>query len=199
MPGSSVQCLVLDEEQETLTPADAADGEQCGYSAASGLAAYVARTGERVQLERINLDPRYDPDIDNPEGWVDARLLAAPIPGLERSSVGVLAVLRSGSAPAFTPAEARLIAFLAECAAPTLAQILLQSRVQSWLVAQAAGTESNSEIFRQEAIAYHLRNWDQEGEVLKTPPTWLRRTYWAMLGLFLAGTVLAAVWGLRVK
>ena len=40
-----VQCFLYDPDAETLTPADASESEKWTYSAASGLAAFVARTG----------------------------------------------------------------------------------------------------------------------------------------------------------
>jgi hypothetical protein len=54
---------------------------------------------------------------------------------------------------------------------------------------RAAGAEANNAIFRQEALEYHLRSWDQQGDVLKVLPPWLRRAFWIVLALFSASVV----------
>ena len=184
-----VQCFVYDADAETLTPADASESEKWTYSAASGLAAFVARTGRQICLDRVGADPRYDSDIDAPPEMTSARFLAEPIRGPNGSPAGVLTAVRSSEQAAFSGEEVRLIELLAECSAPTFNQILLQSRVQALLTKRTAGTEANSAIFRQEALDYHVRNWDQQGDVLKVLPGWLRRTFWLVLGLFSAGSL----------
>jgi len=181
-----VQCFVYDPEAETLTPADAAENERWSYSAASGLVAFVARTGEPVCVDRVGVDPRYDSDIDAPAEMSSARFLAEPIPRAGGLPAGVLTAVRSSEQAAFSDEEVRLIRLLAECSAPTFNQILLQNRVQELLTKRATGTEANSGIFRQEALDYRVRSWDQQGDVLKVLPAWLRRSFWVILGLFSA-------------
>ncbi len=182
-----VQCFLYDADAETLTPADASESEKWTYSAASGLAAFVARTGQRICLDRVGADSRYDSDIDAPPEMSKARFLAEPIMGPDGVPAGVLTAVRSSEQAAFSQQEVRSIELLAECSAPTFNQILLQSRVQALLTKRTAGTLANSETFRQEALDYHVRNWDQQGDVLKVLPAWLRRTFWVVLGLFSAG------------
>jgi len=184
-----VQCFVYDPDAETITPADASESEKWTYSAASGLVAFVARTGKRVCVDRVGLDPRYDPDIDAPVEMSNARFLAEPIIGLGGLPAGVLTAARSGEHAAFSHEEIRLIESLAECSALTFNQILLQNRVQSLLMKRAAGAEANNAIFREEALEYHLRSWDQQGDVLKVLPPWLRRAFWIVLALFSASVV----------
>ncbi len=180
-----VQYLVYDAEDETLTPADAPDKKEWSESAAAGLAAFVARTGERIRLDCIGLDPRYDSEADNPGGPEDARFLAVPLVGPKGLPAGVITASRNGKSIPFSEEDARLLELLVECAAPTLNQIALQNRVQKLLLKRAAS--SNSDVFREEALEHHIRNWDQQGEVLKTLPTWLRTSYWVMLALVVVG------------
>jgi GAF domain-containing protein len=180
-----VQYLVYDAEDETLTPADALDNKEWSESAAAGLVAFVARTGEPIRLDCIGLDPRYDSEADNPGGPEDARFLAQPLIGPEGLPVGVITATRSGHSIPFSEEDARLLDLLAECAAPTLNQITLQNRVQKLMLKRAES--SNSDVFREEALEHHIRSWDQQGEVLKTLPAWLRTTYWVMLALVVVG------------
>ena len=184
---SYVQCLVYDPDEETLTSTNIADGEESSYSAASGLAAFVARTGNPVRLDRVGDDPRYDSDIDNPTALDHARLAAEPIFGPAGTPVGVLLAVRNGESPSFSTVDLQFIRLIAECAAPTLSQILLKDGVQDLLTGRVAGEDPNSGIFRQEALEHHIRSWDRQGDVLKTLPLWLRRTYWAVLALVLVG------------
>jgi GAF domain-containing protein len=181
-----VQCFVYDTDTETLTPADAAESEKWTYSAASGLVAFVARTGERICVDEIGMDPRYDSDIDAPAEMNNARFLAEPILGPRGLPAGVITALRSSEQASFSDEEIRLIELLAECLAPTFNQILLQSRVQSLFTKRVSGADANSGIFRPEALDYHVRSLDQQGDVLKATPVWLRRACWVVLALFSA-------------
>ena len=181
-----VQCFVYDQDAEILTPADASESERWTYSAASGLVAFVARTGEPICLDHVGSDPRYDSDIDAPAEMNNACFLAHPIRGLGESPAGVLTAVRSGKQASFSDEEIRLMELLAEYASPTFNQILLQNRVQALLTNRASGSEANSGIFRQEALDYHVRGWDQQGDVLKVLPAWLRQAFWAVLAVFLA-------------
>lgn len=185
--GEQVQYLVYDAEEETLTRADALDNKEWSESAAASLAAFSVRTGERIRLDCVGLDPRYDSETDNPGGRQDVRFLAEPLIGSNGLPVGVVTVTRSGSSTAFSEEDALVLRLLAECAAPTFNQITLQNRVQALLLKHTKGTESISDVFREEALEYHIRSWDQQGEVLKTLPHWLRATYWVLLILVSVG------------
>lgn len=190
---SHIRCLVYDPENETLSPANIADNNEESYSAASGLTAFVARTGERLDLDRVSEDVRYDSDIDNPGETRNARFLAQPIVGLDGLPVAVIVAVRSGDSPPFSEENLRLIEFLAECAAPTFNQILLQNRMQALLTQRSTGSDANSAVFRPEALEHHIRRWDQQGDALKALPLWLRKSYWIVLALCVAGILALAL------
>jgi CheY-like chemotaxis protein len=186
---SYVQCFVYDSAEDTLTPADALENKEVSYSAASGLTAFVARTGVELEIERVGADPRYDSDIDNPTGKDDARFVAQPILGTQGRPLAILTAVRGGALPPFSPEESRFLHSIAECAAPTFSQLTLQNEVQAQLTRRASEGDPSSEIFRQEALEYHIRSWDQHGDVLKTLPMWLRASYWIVLVLVLIGLI----------
>jgi GAF domain-containing protein len=186
-----VQYLVYDAENETLTRADALDHREWGESAASGLAAFVARTGQPTRLDGVGLDPRYDAEIDNPSGPEDVQFLAVPLIGPQGMPAGVITATRNRESSRFSEEEALLLELLAECAAPTINQIALQNRVQALLLKRAEGT--SSDLFREEALEHHVRSRDQHGGVLKTLPSWLRSTYWVTLVVFFAGLIVTLV------
>ncbi|MGD0989475.1 MAG: GAF domain-containing protein [Candidatus Sulfotelmatobacter sp.] len=187
---SYVQCLIYDADEQTLTNADA-ENKEVSYSAASGLTAFVASTGARLNIDRVGADARYDSDIDNPGGSESARLIAEPIVGADGVPVAVITAVRGAESAAFSAEDLRILRSIAEFAAPTFSQIILQKRVQGLLTGRA--TDPNSEVFRREALEYHIRSWDQQGDVLKTLPMWLRRSYWIVLVMVLIGLAGVAV------
>jgi hypothetical protein len=194
-----VQCFVYDSDKEIITPADASEHEKWACSAASGVVGFVARTGEPVCVDNVGLDPRYDSDIDAPVEMKNARFLAEPIVGFGGVPSGVLTALRSSEQKAFSSEEIWFIELLAEFSAPTFNQILLQKRVQTRLSRQASGVEAQSSIFRQEALDYHVRRWDQQGDVLKALPGWLHRAFWVLVVLFLTGLLALPLWWHEVR
>jgi len=194
----AVQYFSYDPEDDTLTPADAVSHKGWSESAAYGLAAFAVRTAEPIRLECAGLDPRYDAEMDSLGNSDDVRFLAAPVIGPKGPPIGVITAIRNGQSKAFSEQDAHNLDLLAECAAPTLSQILLQNRIQALLIKRSAVAGPNSDVFREEALEYHVRSWDQQGEVLKTLPPWLRTVYWLMLGLVFAGLLaLVAVPELR--
>jgi hypothetical protein len=50
---SSSVCLIYDRDEQTLRRAKSTDGEDLGDTAAAGIVGYVARTGERAQVENL--------------------------------------------------------------------------------------------------------------------------------------------------
>jgi hypothetical protein len=181
----SVRYLAYDAVEETLTPIEAGENEQASESAAAGLVAFVARTGEGVRLDCINIDSRCDFEADNPDGLAEARFLAEPLIGSKSVPAGVVAAIRGSESAPFSQEDALLLRHLLECAAPTFNQIILQKRVQALLLKRTEGIGLGSDVFREEALEHHIRSWDQQGEVLKGLPPWLRVTYWGMLLLVL--------------
>ncbi len=177
------QCLVYNQAEDVLSAMDPETGELRIEAAAAGLVGFVARTGERVNSRYVANDARYDASSDNPGGSGDACFIAEPIYGVRNELLGVITAVRNGKQSPFSTEDAKIISVLAGCAAPTLDQILLQNRLQAMLVDRTPGVNGSSEIFREEALDYHIRKWDQEGDVLRTAPTWLKRTHWVMVGI----------------
>ena len=178
------QCLIYDAEKEVLTAPEAASEELRIESAAAGLVGYVARTGESIELDRVADDPRYDREADDPEGAGDAHYVAAPVCGPGDAVLAVVSASRDRDAAPFSPQDTEMLKLLGTCAAPAFAAILWQTRIQN-LLRSRAHVAGSADIFRQEALEYHNRSWDEEGELLRTPPRWLRRTHWITLVLLL--------------
>lgn len=60
-----------------------------------GLAAYVARTGETVNIADAYGDPRFNPEIDRQTHWHTPDMLVMPIRSRENDIIGVLQVLNN--------------------------------------------------------------------------------------------------------
>jgi len=179
----STQCLIYNQADEVLSSVDQSTGEPRIESAASGLAGFVARTGERIHLENTKGDARYDSSIDNPGGREDYHFIAEPIRGAESEVLGVVTVARGVSRIPFSSEEEKILGILTSCAAVTLNHILFQTKFNAMLFDRARGLRGDSNIFREEALEHHVKKWDQEGEVLRSSPPWLRKTHWFLVAM----------------
>ena len=108
----SIVCLRYDPARDILCAnegphADSAD------SVASGLSGFAIRTGYTATVANVELDPRYDRDIDNKSGIPRARLAAVPLQGQDGSAKGCVVVMRRQSDPMLSSADVEAIEVLA--------------------------------------------------------------------------------------
>lgn len=184
-----VQLLIYDREDETLWSPKTPTREERRESAAAGLLAYVARTGEGIQLESAGSDSRCDLEADDPGGSESSRFIAQAIRDTNGTVTAVLAAARNGTLPPFSSQDVQVLQLLAACAGPALGAILLQSRVQGLLLARAQSTVQTSGLFRAEALdSRHLRS-EQPGGLLPSLPLWLKASHLLILLFVVAGIV----------
>ena len=121
--GASVaHCLLLDREHHALRPAGAGGrGAEVRHTLAVGLAGFVARTAVPLCLPRVADDPRFDPEVDDPEGKPDDRFLAVPVLTGRGGIAAVLIALRPADEPPFEPRDVAALETIAAHAAPYLA------------------------------------------------------------------------------
>lgn len=168
------RCLLYDPQRQAVwSPGDGADPETAGESPAVGLASFILRSGQTVCLPRVGEDPRFDPDLDNPQGSPGDRFLGVPVRSDEDDVVAVLAALRDA---AHAPFEPREIAALEAVAA----------QVSPYLAAWAPAAERAAGPFRERAL--------RERELALTPleplrltPAWTRWTWWLLMASLAAG------------
>ena len=96
---------VMDAERSTLFLVDEAKGElwsKVAQGAAlkeirvpigAGIAGYVAKTGERVNIADAYQDPRFNPDVDRRTGYRTRTILCIPMKSPEGRMLGVIQVL----------------------------------------------------------------------------------------------------------
>lgn len=182
-------CATYDVEKETLSVFDPLTRQERRDSAVSGLAAFAVRTGERVVVEDVGSDPRYDPETDNPDGAGNDRFLAVPISSNQGDPIAVVVVTRPANAPRFSQEDLNTAALLVDCAAPRFSCVLLQNRLEHLLLSQTRATD----IFREEALDYHSKALDSEGNLLQTSPRWLKLTHWLIASMLVVCLGFAAL------
>ena len=150
-------------------------GKDLQASTAAGLTSFAALTGRPVRVETASSDPRYDGDIDTPEGEGDERLLAMPMV-VGRRVVGVLTATRGGGEQPFDDGEEQRLAIYAERIAPLLAGWIDEQQATA-----SAGTGAG--VFRRAALDHHSRGSERDGRPLELRPVWLDRVYSLLLAL----------------
>ncbi len=74
-----------------------------------GIAGYVAKTGEIVNISDVYNDPRFNQDVDKKTGYTTKSLLTMPIKNLEGKIVGVTQVLNKKGYNRFTKEDIQLL------------------------------------------------------------------------------------------
>ena len=120
------RCVLLDSERGTLW----VPNESTGDSPAAGLVSFIFRTGVTVCLPDLDRDPRFDRDLDNPEGGVGDRFVGVPI-RVAGKVVAVLAAIRPAGAAPFEPLDVAAMEALAAHASPYAAAWLDDSQASN--------------------------------------------------------------------
>lgn len=201
---SRAHVLLYDAETEVLWERRGGmAAEERRESAAVGVVSFVARTGRAVAAARLSDDPRFEREADDPEGTGQGPFAAIAVrdPAAAGSSgdgpapaaapmasaapvVAVLAALRDPGSEPFSAADRAALALYAERAAPALAQLALESR----LADQAKRDERQMregalDVFREEALDFHMTSARKEGDLLRISPVWIDWASWLLLGL----------------
>lgn len=173
LPAERAELLLFDPAAGSL----AALGQpELGHSAAAGLTSYALRTGRALVRERAGEDPRYDRELDNPEGGPRDRFLAVPLADGDGAVRAVLTALRGESDPAFTARDTAALEELARGAQPFLLP---------WL---RGGDEPGAERgpFRPRALAERENPAGRGLAPLRLSFGWTRWAYWLVLAAFAA-------------
>jgi signal transduction histidine kinase len=95
-----------------------------------GLAAYVARTGQAVNIEDAYADTRFNPDFDRRTGFQTKSLLTMPMLGRLAKVAGVIQVLNKQGGP-FTDEDAGLLQAFGYSAGVAIENAQLYERLQA--------------------------------------------------------------------
>lgn len=178
------RCAIYDPQRRALwIPGEGADPDE-RESPAVGLTSFILRTGLPLCLPRIGDDPRFDPELDNPEGRPEGgpadRFLGVPVRAGTGEVVAVLTALRRPDEPTFEPLEIAAMEAVAAHVAPYL---------RPWVPSPGPAAAGP---FRAEALREQELPASFALEPLRLTPGWTRWTWWLALAA-LAAALLACV------
>lgn len=61
-----------------------------------GLAGYVAKSGETININDVRKDPRFNPEVDRASGYITKNMICFPIKNNKSEIIGVLQLINSG-------------------------------------------------------------------------------------------------------
>ena len=123
-----VTVFVLDKERRELRSRFATGGQEIRAPLDRGVAALAFQTRRTVSSPDATCDPRFNPEVDRATGFRTRNLLAVPLIGYDKQSVGVIEFLNKSSG-GFTDADEEMAATLASLAAIALQrQMLLEEQ-----------------------------------------------------------------------
>lgn len=180
---------LYDADKDSISWLDADRNQESIDSAASGLTAFVARTGECIQLESVGSDPRYDSEADNPNGCNDDRFVALPILGVGAIPVCIVVAIRAPSETTFSVDDVASLVLLIESAAPPLNSALLRERLEGLIVEETRVTD----VFSREALDHYTSRAENEGALIRTAPSWLKNAHWFCVAFLLSSLAFLTV------
>ncbi len=200
---SRAHVLLYDAETEVLWERRGGmSAEERRESAAVGVVSFVARTGRSVAAARLADDPRFEREADDPEGSGQGPFAAIAVrdpaaggsspdgqaatgvPPVPAPVIAVLAALRDPGAEPFSAADRAALALYAERAAPALAQLALETRlVEQGKREERQMREGALDVFREEALDFHMTSARKEGDLLRISPVWIDWASWLLLGM----------------
>jgi adenylate cyclase len=123
--------FLVDEDKGELWSkvAQGADMKEIRVPLTAGIAGYVGRTGETLNIPDAYQDPRFNIDVDKRTGYRTRTILAAPMRNRQGKILGVVQVLNK-SAGVFTANDETLLEAFASQAAIAVQNALLNEEVQ---------------------------------------------------------------------
>jgi HD-GYP domain-containing protein (c-di-GMP phosphodiesterase class II) len=121
-----------------------------------GLAGWVARTGETLNVPDAHHDDRFNPEFDRRSGYRTKSVLAAPMVDPQGTRIGVVQVINKKGAEAFSRADEELLSAIASEAAVAIINVRLveeqKAMFESFVTAITTALES-----RDELTSFHTR------------------------------------------
>ena len=181
-PGQFLACFFVERSSDTLVRAIAE--REIRQSAATGLVAFVARTGVPLRLVEAPRDPRFDAEADAPQSGIGP-WLAMPLKGASGRVLAVWVLARPLGSQPYRLEDELALAGVLERARPHFVRLEAELTLE---------TGPGRRLFRGEAMRSFTRGFGQEGHLLELSPKWVERTYpmlLLLLAFLLVFTVLA--------
>jgi len=190
----STRFFIYDATTLTLMCASRSGEVVSEESASSGILGYVACTLASVNVSRAQTDPRYDAELDNPDGMEESlSLIAAPVLAGHDELLGVLAAVRPSQFGDFTAEEIALFHLLIDYATAPISTLYLRESIRKEGLRAENLVNNAQEIYRPEAWAQHVSEGDSTGSPLFERPRWLQVSHWLAVALLLFGVILLAL------
>ncbi len=95
-----------------------------------GLAGYVARTGEVLNIDDVYEDPRFNPEVDQRTGYRTKNVLCMPLRNKDGKTIGVTQIINKRGGPFTREDEELLSAFSAQAAIAVENSMLFQETLE---------------------------------------------------------------------
>ena len=165
----SVSVAVVTDEGLRYVAADG-DGSEGIIGAllptGSGIAGYVAMSGQSLAVDRVANDPRFARAVAEAVGYIPTTLLAVPVADDADDVVGVISVLDRSAATVDSLALASAFAAQAALLIPTLDELGRESRLLLDAVADAA-RRSDPDLGDALRRALERRRDDDDAELIR--------------------------------
>lgn len=176
--------LIYDSAEEVLRAGELDSIDERVESSAVGLVSFVVHAGRPVMRDRVEEDPRYEREADDPPGSGRERFLAVPMPSVGGRSRGVLVAVRAPHRPPFSEEDRRMLQMLAGHVGPIFTQLVLQQTLDA-KVSQREVLGDNP-LFRRQAIEANAETLRDGGDLLQLSPGWANWTYKLILVVVVA-------------
>ncbi len=144
--------FLIDHERQELYSVVALDLEikEIRVPVQRGLAGFVARTGQILNVPDAHRDDRFNPEIDRKTGYRTKSVLAAPMVDPQGRRIGVIQVINKKTASAFTREDEELLSAIASQAAIAIINVRLveeqRQMFESFITTMAAALDARDSM-----------------------------------------------------
>ncbi len=125
--------LIDHDRQELWSKVAIGVSEEIRFPIDKGIAGYVARTGEILNIKDAYADPRFNPDVDKKTGYKTRNLLTMPMHNKKDEIIGVFQVLNKNEG-SFTENDVELLKAISSIAASAVENALLYDELNKSFV-----------------------------------------------------------------
>lgn len=182
--------FLFDSEQQELWSRvmQGRELEEIRLTPEQGIAGYVMRTGDKVNIVDAYQDPHFDSRFDEQSGFRTCSMLCLPLSNYHGERIGVIQVLNKQNGGAFTAADEELLHELAAQAAISIENAQLYQHLKDLRSAEQKLTHSLEDKHKQLQEAYlHVEASRQQAEEALRKAKVTRRVSFFLI-LLLAGS-----------
>ncbi|ACO03551.1 MAG TPA: HD domain-containing protein [Persephonella sp.] len=130
MEADRCSIFLYDDQKKTLWTIVAHGVDRIEIDADKGIAGYVFRTGEILNIPDAYKDPRFDRDIDKRTGYRTRTILAVPLFDRKQNIIGVFQVINKLTNSVFTEEDIELLRHISLYASSTIENAILYEKLK---------------------------------------------------------------------